>query len=180
MWHNRLGHPASPSGKFVVVIFHITIKRNQLTVQLVVLVKFKKLPFHSSFTEYVTLLQLVHTDLWVPSPTPSVNGYRYHIYFIDACTKVTWLYLLRNKAFKTFCNFKAQAELQLSCKIKNVRFDWGGEYMDVTNFLIENGIHHRVSCPGELQQNGTTYRKHGHIVENGLALLANAPIPRRF
>lgn len=111
-----------------------------------------------------------------------MNGYKYYIHFIDDYSKFTWLYLLRtkSKAFNTFCNFKAQAELQLGFKIKSVQSDWGGEYRAFSNFLISNGIHHRVSCPGSHQQNGSAERKHRHIVEMGLTLLANASMPLKY
>jgi histone deacetylase 1/2 len=41
-------------------------------------------------------------------------------------------------------------------------------------------IAHRVSCPHAHQQNGAVERKHIHIVEVGLALLANASMPLKF
>jgi hypothetical protein len=41
-------------------------------------------------------------------------------------------------------------------------------------------VSHRVSCPHTHQQNGTAERKHRHIVETGLTLLAHASVPFRF
>lgn len=89
-------------------------------------------------------LQLIHMDLWGPSPTPSLNGYRYYIHLIDECTKFTWIYMLRNRSevFKTFCHFKTYVELQLDFKIKNIQSDWGGEYQAFTHYLQDNGIHY--------------------------------------
>ena len=42
------------------------------------------------------------------------------------------------------------------------------------------GIAHRVSCPHTHQQNGSAERKHCHIVETGLTLLAHASVPFHF
>jgi histone deacetylase 1/2 len=42
------------------------------------------------------------------------------------------------------------------------------------------GIAHRVSCPHAHQQNGSAERKHRHIVEVGLSLLANSFMPLKF
>jgi len=39
---------------------------------------------------------------------------------------------------------------------------------------------HRGSCPHANQQNGTAERKHRHIVEIGLTLLAQASMPLKF
>jgi histone deacetylase 1/2 len=37
-----------------------------------------------------------------------------------------------------------------------------------------------VSCPHAYQQNGSAERKHRHIVEVGLAFLANASMPLKY
>jgi hypothetical protein len=61
-----------------------------------------------------------------------------------------------------------------------VQFDWGGEYEKLNSFFKQIGIEHHVSCPYAHQQNGSVERKHRHIIEVGLALLANASMPLKF
>jgi histone deacetylase 1/2 len=56
----------------------------------------------------------------------------------------------------------------------------GGEYEKINSFFQRIGISHHVSCPHAHQQNGSAERKHRHIVEVGLALLANASMPLKF
>lgn len=51
------------------------------------------------------------------------------------------------------------------------------EYEKLNSFFKEIGIAHRVSCPHSHQKNGAAERKHRHIVEVGLSLLANASMP---
>jgi histone deacetylase 1/2 len=58
--------------------------------------------------------------------------------------------------------------------------DWGGEYQKLNTFFKEIGIAHHVSCPHTHQQNGSAERKHRHIVDVGLSLLAHASMPLRF
>jgi hypothetical protein len=58
--------------------------------------------------------------------------------------------------------------------------DWGGEYEKLNGFFQKVGITHHVSCPHAHQRNGSAERKHRHIVEVGLALLANASMPLKF
>ena len=58
--------------------------------------------------------------------------------------------------------------------------DWGGEYEKLNGFFHKIGITHHVSCPRAHQQNGSAERKHRHIVEVGLALLAHASMPLKF
>jgi hypothetical protein len=58
--------------------------------------------------------------------------------------------------------------------------DWGGEYEKLNGFFQKVGITHHVSCPHAHQKNGSAERKHRHIVEVGLVLLANASMPLKF
>jgi hypothetical protein len=62
----------------------------------------------------------------------------------------------------------------------NAQSDWGGEYQRLNTYLKFVGIHYHVSCPHNHQQNGVTERKHRHVVEVGLALLAHGALPLRF
>jgi len=43
-------------------------------------------------------------------------------------------------------------------------------------FIQQSGILHRFFCPYNLAQNGRVDRKHRHVVETGLALLAHYAI----
>nr|ABA95721.1 retrotransposon protein, putative, Ty1-copia subclass [Oryza sativa Japonica Group] len=72
------------------------------------------------------------------------------------------------------------AERLLDRKIKSVQTDWGGEYQRLNSFFQRIGISHHVSCPHAHQQNGSAERKHRHIVEVGLSLLAHASMPLKF
>jgi hypothetical protein len=49
-------------------------------------------------------LELVHTDLWGPSPVASLGGSRYYVTFIDDFSRKVWVYFLKNKSnvFETF------------------------------------------------------------------------------
>ena len=106
----------------------------------------------------------------------SSSGYGYYISFIDAFSRFNWNFLLKHKsdALQTFSNFNTQVELQLGYKIKAIQTDYGREYRAFTNLLMSHGIIHRNSCPHTHEQNGIAERKHLHIVENGLTLLAKA------
>lgn len=102
--------------------------------------------------------------------------------FIDSFSKFTWIYLLKTKdeVHTAFQHFKALAENQFSSKIKSLQSDWSGEYRGLVDFLHQEGIHHRISCPYTPQQNGLAERKHRHIVEMGLALLSQSGFPATF
>jgi hypothetical protein len=102
--------------------------------------------------------------------------------FIDDFSKYTWIYLIRHKSdvFQVFHDFQKLVERKFDKKIIIVQSDLGGEYEKLHSFFKQIGIPHQVSYPHAHQQNGSTERKHRHIVEVGLALLANASMPLKF
>ena len=123
------------------------------------------------------------SDVWGPAQM-SVSGHEYYVSFIDAYSRFTWIYLLKHKSdvFDVFLKFQTHVERLLQHKIIHVLSNWGGggEYRNLNTFFEKLKISHRVSCPHTHQQNGSGERKHRHLVETGLTLLAHASIPFRF
>jgi hypothetical protein len=78
------------------------------------------------------------------------------------------------KFFQFFKEFQCLVERMFDKKILSMQTDWGGEYECLNSFFHSIDIAHQVSCPHSHQQNGAAKRKHRHIVEMDLSLLANA------
>ena len=76
------------------------------------------------------LLQLIHTNICEPFPTPSRGGHRYFITFIDDFSRYAYVFLLNQKSdsLEVFKFFQLGVERQLDRKMKVVRSDRGGEY----------------------------------------------------
>jgi transposase InsO family protein len=104
--------------------------------------------------------------------------------FIDDISRFTWLYPIANKSnvFNSFVQFRLLVEKQFSSPIKCLQTDNGREYISslLTRYLMENGILHRRTCPHTSQQNGIVERKHRHIVDMGLTLLAQSGLNKKF
>jgi histone deacetylase 1/2 len=79
-----------------------------------------------------------------------------------------------------FQQFKLQIENQFDDNIKYVQSDSGGEFKSFITFLQQADIVHCFSCPYNSAQNGRVERKHRHVIEIGLALLAHALFPMKF
>jgi hypothetical protein len=128
-------------------------------------------------------LQLVHSDVW-QSPVVSLSGCRYHVIFIDDYSRFSWLFPLKSKSdvYPCFIKFKCMVENLFSSKIKSFQSDGGGEYSytPFKNLLTQHGIFHRFSCPHTSQQNGVAKRKHRHVVDTGLALLAHSGLSTKY
>jgi histone deacetylase 1/2 len=80
------------------------------------------------------------------------------------------------KPFLTFSNLLSTSLIRKLSLCKLI----GGEYENLMDFFQKVGITHHISCPHAHQQNGSAERKYHHIVEVGLALLANASMPLKF
>jgi hypothetical protein len=184
-WHRRLGHPHSR-------IFQQIISSNQLPVTTskiskvcidCQLAKSRQLPFPKSHTVTQSPLELVHSDIWT-SPVISISGCKYYGIFVDDFSRYSWLFPLKQKSdiFECFIKFKCLIENLLSCKIKQFQTDGGGEYTShlFKQYLSKHGIHHRITCPHTSQQNGIAERKHRHVIETGLALLAQSHLPPKY
>ena len=44
---------------------------------------------HASF-------DLIHSDIWGPSPTTIIGGSKYFVIFVDDFSRYTWIYLMHN------------------------------------------------------------------------------------
>jgi len=82
--------------------------------------------------------------------------------------------------YDVFLKFQQLVEHLFDRKILAMQSDRGGEYQKLNSYFQQVGITHHVSCPHAHQQNGSAERKHRHIVEVGLSLLAQASIPLKF
>jgi histone deacetylase 1/2 len=143
--------------------------------------KSHQLPYNLSNRVSTMPLELVHSDVWGPAVASS-GGFKYYVSFVDDYSRFCWIYLLKHKSDveQVFYAFQAHVERLLNTKIKAFQSDWGGEYHRLHRYFQRTGISHRVSCPHTSQQNGVVERKHRHLVETGLALLAHSSLPLRY
>lgn len=180
LWHDRLGHPCSATLTCVLKSCGVLFKRDNLQVLCgsCQLGKSHKLPFKSSQTVYTSPFELVTFDVWGPSQVSS-NGFSYYVSFVDMYSRYTWLYFLKSKSdvFHCFLNFHKMVQVQFGVSIKMVQTDWGGEYRSLSKTFSQLGIQHRITYPYTLEQNRVVERKHRHVVEMGLTLLARASMP---
>lgn len=91
--------------------------------------------------------------------------------------------LLLQKAMLLMCSikqFKLQVENQYRCYIQIVQCDNGSEFQPFNTYGSEQRFKVQFSCPYTSAQNGHIERKHRHIVETSLALLAQARMPLHF
>ena len=105
------------------------------------------------------LLELIHSDLCGPITQTTFGRPKYYILFIDDCTKMMYIYLLKGKTMaevlKWFKEYKAEVEKQTGKQIKWLRTDRVGEYwkwMEV--YLKQAGIINETTVLYSPKQNG--------------------------
>ncbi|KFL89552.1 hypothetical protein AmDm5_1575 [Acetobacter malorum] len=186
LWHNRLGHPSNAVVSTMLNQSQISFSVDPSKHVCISCLEGKctKLPFSFPAHKSVKPFEVLHSDVWGPSPTMSVEGYKFYVLFIDECTRFTWIFPLRNKSevFQVFVHFHAFISTQFSTSVKTFQSDGGGEYCSTRfqQFLLDKGIIHHKSCPHTPEQNGLAERKHMHIVETALTLLSTAQLPPQF
>jgi hypothetical protein len=85
-------------------------------------------------------LDMIHSDLMGPFLHPSISKSRYVLIFVDDFSRFTWIFFLNKKTevFQHLKDFKALVEKQSGNKIKFLREDIEGEYV---NHEIKNLCH---------------------------------------
>jgi len=103
------------------------------------------------------ILDLIHSDVW-ESPEVSLGGAKYFVSFIDDYSRRLWVYPIKKKldVFPVFKAFRAQIELETGKKVKCLRTDNGGEYVDgeFLAFCKQEGIVRQFTVAHTPQQNG--------------------------
>ena len=184
--HRRLGHLAIHTLKIVLNSRKTFVNINKIQeLELCDACQFGKnhmLHFNYVQTTSTTLLQLLYADLCGPSHIVSSQGYTYYMSILDDFNRFTWIFPLSAKsdALPVFSSFKNFIGKHLQRSIKVVQTDWGGEFRSFSSILNNSRIHFRHPCPYIHHQNRRIERKHRHIVDVGLTLLAQAHLPLKF
>lgn len=81
---------------------------------------------------------LIHTDIWGPSNISNVSGSRWFVTFIDDCTHVTWVFLLKHKSDVSTIihNFISMIKNQFGVKVQRIRSDNARDYFNQLSPLI--------------------------------------------
>lgn len=186
LWHQRFGHPSNEIVSAMLKTSGIScVPKTEASIcESCLLGKFHKLPFPKSSSRCQKPFELVHSDVWGPSPHLSIDGFRFFVLFVDDCTRFTWIFPMKNKSevFHYFQYLYAFIHNQFSTTLKILRSDGGGEYMSTKfrEFLNQRGIIHQVSCPYTPEQNGVSERKNRHVRETVVTLLQQASLPSIF
>ncbi|KAJ0745776.1 putative RNA-directed DNA polymerase [Helianthus annuus] len=183
-WHQRLGHPHSQLLNFMLSQYCLPVfsKHSSMDCDSCSVGKSSRLHLPLSNFKSSHILDLVFCDVWGPAPVTSCDGHNYFLLCVDHYSRFMWIFPLKLKSdvFNIFKQFLVTVERQFKTKLKSVQTDWGGEFRKLSPFFSSLGVVHRLSCPHTSEQNGYVERRHRHVVETGLTLLAQSNVPQRF
>jgi transposase InsO family protein len=181
-WHCRLGHSSSVNLKHLVPTLPTFSNFNCETCELS---KHHRATFKLRTDDpCLHLFELVHSDIWGPACTIGLCDARYFVTFIDDHSRLTWVYVLKDRSqlFSVFQSFYAEISNQFNAKLLAFRTDNAREYLDSAfqQFLESRGIIHQTSCVRTPQQNGIADRKNGPILAIARALMLQMNVPKIF
>ncbi|KAM1763339.1 hypothetical protein ACFX11_002688 [Malus domestica] len=140
--------------------------------------------FPPNFNKSIVPFMIVHSDVWGPSKIATLGSAYWFVTFIDDCTRMTWVILLKSKSevSSAFQRFYKMIVVQYKRNIQVLRSDNGGEYvnLELRSFLELHGIVHQTTCPYTPQQNGVAERKNRHLLEIVRASLIAAHLPLHY
>jgi GAG-pre-integrase domain/Integrase core domain len=128
LWHYRLGHASN-------VVLNKLLSLKYLDNCACDICHFSKqicLPFILSNSKTSKKFELVHYDVWGPTPLISYNNFRYYVTFIDDFSRTTWVYLLTSKdeVFQCFLEFTNFVKNQYDTTIKIFHSNNATEYVN--------------------------------------------------
>ncbi|GJX23727.1 retrovirus-related pol polyprotein from transposon TNT 1-94 [Tanacetum coccineum] len=184
-WHQKLGHMSEQGMKILVkrkLIPGLT-KVSLPFCEYCVISKQHRLKFKASNSRSVSVLELVHSDVW-QAPVQSLGGAKYFVSFIDDYSRRCWVYPIKKKSdvFEVFKVYKARVELDSGTKIKCLRTDNGGEYIgdEFDLFCRQDGIKRRFTTAYTPQQNGVAERMNRTLLERARTMLETASLGKSF
>ncbi|RVW66051.1 Retrovirus-related Pol polyprotein from transposon TNT 1-94 [Vitis vinifera] len=169
LWHRRLGHASFGYLKKLFPSFFAKSDISGFRCDICELAKSHCVSFPLILNKSPFPFMVIHSDVWGPSKVPTLSGSRWFVTFIDDCTRMTWLCLMKTKdeVNLLFQNFHKMIETQYNAKVRVLRSDNGGEYQssNLQKYLEGHDIIHQTTCSNTPQQNGVDERKNRHLLE---------------
>ena len=113
-----------------------------------------------------------------PIKPASFRGSKYIMTFVDDFSRMSWTYLLtlKSEAFSVFLEWKAMVENTMSARLKTLRTDNGGEYVNHSfeEFMKTAGIPHQTTVPRTPEQNGVAERWNRTMLEKARCMMQGA------
>ena len=185
LWHSRLGHASISMVKQLVSRGLLgSVSNMSFDYMPCQFGKQTALPFNNIVSHALPPFDLIHSDVWGPSPITTQGGSRYFVIFVDDFSRYNWIHLFKNRSelYQIYLDFTKMVETQFSKPIKVFRPDNAQEYKahEFTSIHHQFGTVPHSFCVGTSQQNGRAERKFHHILDVVRATTITASTPSQF
>ena len=89
LWHRRLGHASFGYLRKLLPSLFNGVSDSDFQCQDCILAKSHRTSYHLSLNKRSVPFELIHSDVWGPSPIATRNGIRWFVTFVDDCTRMT-------------------------------------------------------------------------------------------
>lgn len=188
-WHRRLGHISLDAilelERKGMVNGLVLTDRKREDCEACIYAKSNRSPFKAVSTVPPHALYRVFLDLGFVD-VPDRNGCQIYLAIVDQFTTAKWSFALKSKdadvVLGVWRDWKRQVETQTNEKIRRVRTDNGGEFVNdkFRKALEDDGIVHERTAPYTPEQNGQVERLNGSLMSKTRALLKDSQLPKAF
>jgi len=130
------------------------------------------------------ILELIHTDVCGPMPTPAHDGSRYFVTFTDDFSRASMVYCIQRKSetLDKFKEFVAMVEALHGCKIAKLKADNGGEFTsnEFRKFCRDKGIQMMFTVPYNPEMNSVSERLNRTLQEKATIMLIISGLEKKF
>ena len=98
LYHSRFGHPSFSTIRVMFPALFRSLNVKDFQCSVCELAKHKRVTYPSSNKRTLFPFSLIHSDVWGPTIVPNISGARWFILFVDDCTRVVWLFLMKHKS----------------------------------------------------------------------------------
>ena len=169
LWHRRLGHPSFLYLKHLFLSMFSQVNEAMFKCEICIQAKSYRASFSLSLNKSNNILfSLIHADVLGPAPHSDGSRKKWFVTFLDDCTWMTWLYLMKNKnkVFHIFQVFHRMVQTQFSTIIWVFCSDNGRKYInqEFQQYFQKHGLQHETSYPYTPQWNGISEWKNRYIL----------------
>ena len=184
LWHRRMGHASFGYMKKLFPSLFANFDVSSFKCDVCELAKNHRASFPLTLNKSPVPFMIIHFDVWGLSKFATLDGSRWFVTFINDCTRMTWVCLLKSKSEVNllFQKFHKMVCSQYNAQVQVLRSDNGGEYLsfELKRYLEAHGTIHQTTCSDTPQQNGVEERKNRHLLEVIHASLIEAHMPLSY
>lgn len=97
LWYRHLGHVSFGYLKRLFPSLFLEIDIWNFKCDVCELSKSHRTTFPLSLNKNLVPFMIVHYDVWGPSIVPTIRGAHWFVTFIDNCSRMTWICLMKSK-----------------------------------------------------------------------------------